>query len=559
MLSLKVSVAEALDKFSILYLKKQYIKDENKLIEINKEYESMMEDVKPYIDQKEYQELLEINDIIWKLTDEIREKPSFDKYKLIFDKNDIRYRIKNNINSKYTSTFKEQKNFIKPYNYICQGKLGDLVHCLYGIFLVYETEGVKGNLYITDKDHKFSRNLHDTFTELVPVLEKLPYLNSFSILNDDIQGIDLAKFRSSPKLYKSNWCNIISSLVNKPEIPKPWINLNVKENNLILVHRSISQETSFPWENLLKKNRCFFITCNDNEYKNFKYKHLLSPIICNNLKELFEMIAGCKYFIGNQSSPLAVACAMHKPYLAELFHNMDAIHYINENKNNKNFNWFLMKYSNDNINEICIDPPVVANTGNGVCDTVLNYFPKNFTGTCVDVGACLAIWGSNSFYFEKTNWRTLCIEPIPSHCDDLRKYRKNVIQCACGAENKMANFEVVYLHNQFQQGAISSLKVDERLIESHKHLYDRRETIQVQVRTLNSILEEYGIEKVDFISIDTENTELDVLKGFDLVKYKPYLMVIENNFNEPYIEEYLKPFGYIKTERQHVNDFYKLN
>ena len=61
---------------------------------------------------------------------------------------------------------------------------------------------------------------------------------------------------------------------------------------------------------------------------------------------------------------------------------------------------------------------------------------------------------------------------------------------------------------------------------------------------------------IDFISIDTENTELNVLKGLDLDKYNVKLLVIENNFNEPMIEEYLTKFNYIKIKRLVVNDFY---
>jgi len=70
-------------------------------------------------------------------------------------------------------------------------------------------------------------------------------------------------------------------------------------------------------------------------------------------------------------------------------------------------------------------------------------------------------------------------------------------------------------------------------------------------------LERYPhIPSVDFVSIDTEGTELNVLKGFDLVKYNPKVLLIENNYNDTDVEEYLKDFGYIKVKRNYVNDFY---
>lgn len=78
-----------------------------------------------------------------------------------------------------------------------------------------------------------------------------------------------------------------------------------------------------------------------------------------------------------------------------------------------------------------------------------------------------------------------------------------------------------------------------------------------KLKTLDTILGEANLfNYIDYVSIDTEGTELDVLKGFDLVKWKPKVLLIENNYEDMEIEEYLKLFGYKKTLRHHVNDFY---
>ena len=73
---------------------------------------------------------------------------------------------------------------------------------------------------------------------------------------------------------------------------------------------------------------------------------------------------------------------------------------------------------------------------------------------------------------------------------------------------------------------------------------------------MDTILSRINIEKIDFLSIDTEGTELDVLRGFDIERWRPKLFVIENNFNESSIKEYLSEFGYVLSERLGVNDFY---
>jgi FkbM family methyltransferase len=184
------------------------------------------------------------------------------------------------------------------------------------------------------------------------------------------------------------------------------------------------------------------------------------------------------------------------------------------------------------------------------------YFDKNYVGTCIDVGCAQPIHGNNTFYFEQKGWEVFCLEPNISHISNLKNHRKNVYNLACGNQNKTdVEFTICTLAGGNQE-AISSLFVDDRLLESHKQYSPVLTKIKVNVITLNTFIEENNIEKIDFISIDTEGTELDVLKGFDIEKYSPRLFIIENNYNESHIEDYLKNFNYIKDKRIAVNDFY---
>jgi hypothetical protein len=79
----------------------------------------------------------------------------------------------------------------------------------------------------------------------------------------------------------------------------------------------------------------------------------------------------------------------------------------------------------------------------------------------------------------------------------------------------------------------------------------------VRVFKLDTLLQLAGFpNEIDFISIDTEGTELEVLKGLSLDKWKIRLLVVENNFNDTDVEEYLHDFGYVKDARYKINDFY---
>lgn len=188
---------------------------------------------------------------------------------------------------------------------------------------------------------------------------------------------------------------------------------------------------------------------------------------------------------------------------------------------------------------------------------ILEYFPEEYNGYFVDVGMSDPIKGSNSYLLEVSGWKGICIEPNIKYCDMAQGVRQNIVNCACG-DKDIDNQDFTIVNISFgEEGAVSSLKVDERLLKSHSHLINHIKETKVNVRKLDTILSEFDFMKqIDFITIDTENTELDVLKGFDIARWNPKLMIIENNYNEPFIEQYLTNFGYIKIKRYHVNDFY---
>ena len=187
---------------------------------------------------------------------------------------------------------------------------------------------------------------------------------------------------------------------------------------------------------------------------------------------------------------------------------------------------------------------------------IQKYFEPGYIGTCIDIGAGVGTERSNTYYFEKNRWVCLCIEPNPNLYRHMRMYRRLALNLACSNYDKKSAPFQVYVVNQDNQEAISSLVVDQRLVESHKGLIDKTYEIQVEVKKLDTILSKINIEKIDFISIDTEGTELDVLQGFDIARWKPKLLVIENNFNDTELKEHLYKFGYNLSERIGVNDFY---
>lgn len=111
-----ISVGELIDKYSILLIKEELIKDEEKLIHIRTERESV-EKILPKFNPLYLTMLIDINKKIWEDQDEFRLNPTMEKCISIIEDNDRRFRVKNKINT--ASKLKEQKSYPKKKAIFC--------------------------------------------------------------------------------------------------------------------------------------------------------------------------------------------------------------------------------------------------------------------------------------------------------------------------------------------------------------------------------------------------------------------------------------------------------
>ena len=187
------------------------------------------------------------------------------------------------------------------------------------------------------------------------------------------------------------------------------------------------------------------------------------------------------------------------------------------------------------------------------------YFPNKEEGVCIEVGAADGVKGSNTLYFEEMGWHALCIEPIPMYYHRACKVREHVVNCACGSVDDISqDFTIFNIGDRYIESSLSSLSPDYRLVKEYEHLINSESIITVETRTLDHILEQNNIDThINFISIDTEGTELDVLHGLDLNRWDVDLLVIENNYEDrTEIRDYLENEGYKRDSRWMVNEFF---
>jgi hypothetical protein len=120
-MKIEVSTGEIVDKLSILQIKTEYIKEEEKIKNIKKEYDYLYNIVfnELKIESFDYNDLVNINQKLWIIEDNIRDKErnkQFDKEfidlsRSVYITNDERASKKKQINLKYGSEFIEEKSY----------------------------------------------------------------------------------------------------------------------------------------------------------------------------------------------------------------------------------------------------------------------------------------------------------------------------------------------------------------------------------------------------------------------------------------------------------------
>ena len=125
MISVPVSIGEMIDKLSILQVKKNNVKDENKLVFIKKEFELLYNFSSEYLSNLEtesiYHRLVEVNSNLWDVEDKLRVMEKEQKFddefislaRKVYFTNDERFRLKNEINLITDSEIREIKDYVK--------------------------------------------------------------------------------------------------------------------------------------------------------------------------------------------------------------------------------------------------------------------------------------------------------------------------------------------------------------------------------------------------------------------------------------------------------------
>ncbi len=166
-------------------------------------------------------------------------------------------------------------------------------------------------------------------------------------------------------------------------------------------------------------------------------------------------------------------------------------------------------------------------------------------GYFVEIGACDPIRLSNTYYLEsKYGWDGLLVEPNPFLRFELEKSRKaRVVSCAAGPRGIIE----LYVAENPEFTTSSLVKKDAR----HRLFKDSGRIVQVESIPLTDIFFENNTPKYfDFLSVDVEGSEYQVLSSNDWSKWRPKYVVVEHNFrgDRNRIRGFMLSSGYVVSK-----------
>ena len=158
----------------------------------------------------------------------------------------------------------------------------------------------------------------------------------------------------------------------------------------------------------------------------------------------------------------------------------------------------------------------------GVDIILENIFKHQNKGIYIDVGCQHPIKNNNTYLLNTKGWEGINVDLDKNNIELFNASRSNDFNCNNALSSDVKEVDLYFYHNKsplntldkktskFQKAKVSSIK-------------------KIKTQTLNNIIlnSKYKDSTFDLLSIDVEGHELEVLKGFDLTKFSPKVIVIE--------------------------------
>jgi FkbM family methyltransferase len=195
-----------------------------------------------------------------------------------------------------------------------------------------------------------------------------------------------------------------------------------------------------------------------------------------------------------------------------------------------------------------VNGPFVMRAPSGHEMRLVAAFFGDIKGYFVEVGANDSRVRSQTWHLEQAGWTGVLIEPQPDLARELRAKRSaKVFAVACSSPDNAGR--VLPLHVAGPLSALDREYMAPGVVPES--------VIAVPIRTLDSLLEEAGAPvRFDFLSIDVEGHEIEVLRGFDIARWRPRLILLEDHVANLAKHRFLTAAAYRIVRRYENNGWY---
>jgi FkbM family methyltransferase len=179
------------------------------------------------------------------------------------------------------------------------------------------------------------------------------------------------------------------------------------------------------------------------------------------------------------------------------------------------------------------------------------------SGTYIDIGAGHPIADNVTFFFYERGWRGIAVEPQQKLVELYARLRPRdtAVQALIGTQNGEADFHVFEAFHGLSTTSMKHAEAATALGADYR-------TVKVPMITLAELCRTHALREIDFLKVDVEGAEADVLKSNDWKTFRPKAVVIEAiapGSNEPSWQDW-EPFllaqGYSFMLFDTLNRFY---
>lgn len=145
-------------------------------------------------------------------------------------------------------------------------------------------------------------------------------------------------------------------------------------------------------------------------------------------------------------------------------------------------------------------------------------------GFYVDVGAHHPVRFSNTYLFYRRGWRGINIDAMPGSMKKFDKVRPRDINIERGVAGK----EGMLTYHRFNEPALNTFDPAEAA-HKNKPPYKLIDTVEVAVERLDALLVRHlpAGQQIDFLSVDVEGKDEEVLRSNDWSRYRPRFILAE--------------------------------